>query len=157
MLRFITRHWLSVSLTALAGFVLLGLTAVENVPRFVEYEQTVAIRDNMVPTESMACKTAKSCYQRQLQKDFQAKQKAELKAFQAAQKVRMKAKYKPLQTAINHNRDLSANQKKAMLHELAAQQKADVHAENADEKAQLKTERDDYKSILKELVKNCGC
>lgn len=138
----------------LAAITFLAILAIEvNGPSFIQEETAYAVAHNGVPMDSVACKTAKSCYQRQLQRDFQAQQKAEMKAFQADQKAAMKAKYKPMQIAINHNRDLSPNQRKAMLKDLAAQQKAEMKANMTDFKVQQKAQREDMKAIIKEEVK----
>jgi hypothetical protein len=151
---FTNLKYLRFAIPVLAGALLLGIAASSfisnNLPEIVAYADANGLTPN--PPKPQAA-TQKSLAQKSMQKSFAARQKAEMKAFQKAQKARDKALLKPQEKAINHNKDISPNQKKAMIKSLTNQQKAIDKAETADFKAQQKAARTQNNAYIKALIK----
>jgi hypothetical protein len=153
MKRFIRKHWLASTVIGISLFA-LGLMAIDGpATELINAAQVNAVATGGVPMDTVACKTAKSCKQRELQKAFAAQQKAQMKDFQAAQKARDKLVIKPKQKVIQRNPNLSKNEIKAQLKALAAEQKATDKAEMNQFKADQKAARTQSNAEIKAELK----
>jgi ABC-type uncharacterized transport system auxiliary subunit len=154
MIKLMIKHWLATSLVVASLLALAVVEVASNGPGFIAYMQADAIAHDMVPTETMACKTAKSCRQRELQHSFALQQRAEMRTFQHQQRERDKLIVKPQETAIHHNHNLSVNQQRDLIKALLAQQKVDDKQEMTRFKIHQRDARTQNNAEIKAILKN---